>query len=587
MAYKITGPVDMRSGPSRQSEPLRTLARDTVLFGTGKPLVEADSVKWASVLYPSSFLEGWIPSTRWTEVPDPGPQPLDQELFVRQCLLADRMINDIAAVAPHFANADFVLARALLETTLTVTRFEGGYIAGPFRLSQAEWDAFLQGGAPVSKDFGPEAAAYPMSQVFAAAWRMHCDGKAFSEASELAVPQKDEPAIATYLDLLFCYLIGDPKKAFELGRLQDDATATLATALSPDQIAALRRLPPLAYLKAETPVQKAIEGVEKLFAETLDAAFALIQRYAPDELPVAQAGGMAGAPWLTFARAEEKAGVQEGSSDDIIRRYFKSTDYGGALNPVPNWCGAFAAYCMDQANADSLIPKGAALAANWKSWGDKTIGASANDIPMGTVVVLKPGPNTSGHIAFFIGFDAQGRLGLLGGNQGDRVKVDYYPPTRVSAIRILASVDKAPSAVGEFNYSGMGVAEEYHKYADLIVARFRAAGLTTRHHLVTALANAFAESGMNPSAASKPPERSYGLFQCNTAPGARGDGYTPEQLKDPSINISIIIKAAKASSRYVSAASVEVAMDAFVREVEIPANPTLKVQQRLAHAAKL
>lgn len=588
MAFEITASVKVRATAERDGDVLFSVAQGDVLFGAGQTVPDADAtLTWASIYIPNTFLTGWIPSSRYREVPDPASAPLDDELFVRQCLLADRMISNAPKVAPHFANADFILSRAIFETNMKVTRFgDASLIDGPFRLGKNEWNDLLQSGIEAAVGFTPDDGAYPMSQVFAAAWRMHLDAKAFAEAAAGMAPPEQGPAVASCLNLMVCYLLGDPAKAFEIFKLEGDAAATLNAVLSVEQITALQRRAPFIQLKPETPIAKFVAIVEARLGDLLDAAFVLISKHAADELPSPKIGADL-APWLPVARAEATAGVSEAGSPERIREYFKSTDYGAALNPLPHWCGAFTAFCMAQAGEASRIPGGAARAANWKGWGDGMAPVSSNDIPVGAVVVLQPGATTSGHVAFFTGFDEKGRLGLLGGNQGDKVRTDFYPPSRVAAIRVLKPIEETLGDADEFDLSAAGVGRENLRYGDLIVARFKQAGLGKRQQLLAALANAIAESNMNPAASSAPPERSYGLFQCNTARRALGHGFTPDELRTPEINISIIIKAAKASRRFVAASSLEVAMDAFVREVERPAKPGVQVTKRLAIAKEL
>ena len=76
------------------------------------------------------------------------------------------------------------------------------------------------------------------------------------------------------------------------------------------------------------------------------------------------------------------------------------------------------------------VPKGAAAAANWKTWGTALPWPSP-DIPEGAVVVLSPN-----HVGFFVGLDGD-RVILLGGNQSDRVDRTPFPRSQVVAVRWL------------------------------------------------------------------------------------------------------------------------------------------------------
>jgi hypothetical protein len=121
--------------------------------------------------------------------------------------------------------------------------------------------------------------------------------------------------------------------------------------------------------------------------------------------------------------------------------------------------------------------------------------------------------------------------------------------------------------------------------ADQIVKAFADAGFGVVQQ-VAALANAIAESKLDPLAESPAPEKSYGLFQVNTAPVALGAGLTKEQLFDPAFNIAVIIKEAKRSTLK-TAKSVDEAVKIFVEQVERPLNPEADIAKRREIAAQL
>ena len=106
--------------------------------------------------------------------------------------------------------------------------------------------------------------------------------------------------------------------------------------------------------------------------------------------------------------------------------------------------------------------------------------------------------------------------------------------------------------------------------ADLIMKRFMEAGFTETQAL-GALANAVAESSLNPNAVNvEGNDDSHGLFQLNRKGSGLGSGYTPEELYKPEKNIQIAIEAAKKSTNFKSATTVEDATRAFLKDVERP-----------------
>jgi hypothetical protein len=114
--------------------------------------------------------------------------------------------------------------------------------------------------------------------------------------------------------------------------------------------------------------------------------------------------------------------------------------------------------------------------------------------------------------------------------------------------------------------------------ANLIREKFKAAGFSDIQ-AEAAVANAIAESGLNPNAHNTRGEDSVGLFQMNREKGL-GVGYSVEQLKDPNKNIDLAIAAAKNSKDFKSASTIDGAVAAFVKDVERPANQASEITKR-------
>ena len=114
--------------------------------------------------------------------------------------------------------------------------------------------------------------------------------------------------------------------------------------------------------------------------------------------------------------------------------------------------------------------------------------------------------------------------------------------------------------------------------ATLIRDKFKAAGFTDAQ-AEGAVANAMAESGLNPNAHNSKGEDSVGLFQMNRK-GGLGKGYSVEQLKDPNFNIDLAIEAAKKSKRFKEAKTAEEATKAFMIDVERPKDQSASAQAK-------
>ncbi|AUT64889.1 hypothetical protein C2L65_35300 [Paraburkholderia terrae] len=114
--------------------------------------------------------------------------------------------------------------------------------------------------------------------------------------------------------------------------------------------------------------------------------------------------------------------------------------------------------------------------------------------------------------------------------------------------------------------------------AQTIIDAFANAGFGVIQQ-VAALANAVAESDLQTTARSHPPEDSVGLFQLNRTGGA-GKGYTVAQLQDPGTNIGIAIDAMSKIRAFRSASFLDDAVAVFVRAFERPQNAELEISRR-------
>jgi hypothetical protein len=161
--------------------------------------------------------------------------------------------------------------------------------------------------------------------------------------------------------------------------------------------------------------------------------------------------------------------------------------------------------------------------------------------------------------------------------------------------QLLASAKEllsgAPDGVdAKINLDSPGVPAGRKDMAKLIVTRFAEAGYGVLQQ-IAALANAIAESALNPSAASPPPEKSFGLFQLNQA--GVGAGFPEGVLKDPERNIEIMLAEiskphqSDAKKRFAGTTSLHEAVSIFVRHFERPADTSGATTKRFAIAQTL
>jgi hypothetical protein len=136
-----------------------------------------------------------------------------------------------------------------------------------------------------------------------------------------------------------------------------------------------------------------------------------------------------------------------------------------------------------------------------------------------------------------------------------------------------------PTSQGGAQFDFSSIEPVRRPMAQRIINAFAAAGFGPIQQ-AAALANAKAESGLDPQIKSGGSERSFGLFQLNMD-GGLGQGHSREQLTDPDFNISIIMKEAKKFPQFSNAGSLHDAVNIFVRKVERPADPEDEVAKRL------
>lgn len=135
--------------------------------------------------------------------------------------------------------------------------------------------------------------------------------------------------------------------------------------------------------------------------------------------------------WLIEAR--KNLGVTEikgPKTNDFISRWLVGLAAWWSDDETP-WCGVFVAHCMQAAGV--ALPKYWMRAKSWADWGSKL---SAPE--HGCVVVFER--KGGGHVGFIVGRTAAGNLLVLGGNQGNRVKISEFERDRVVGYYWPASI---------------------------------------------------------------------------------------------------------------------------------------------------
>lgn len=145
--------------------------------------------------------------------------------------------------------------------------------------------------------------------------------------------------------------------------------------------------------------------------------------------PSASTGTAAGSPdsdaWMSVAEAELGTAEVAGTArNQRIIAYHSATSLEAKSDEVP-WCSSFVNWVMRQAGYAST---NSALAKSWLGWG------MACGPRYGAITVIKKrgadsdaatGSSTGFHVGFLVEA-TQGRVRLLGGNQGDMVKLSNF-----------------------------------------------------------------------------------------------------------------------------------------------------------------
>ena len=91
---------------------------------------------------------GWVLTADLKPVDATVRPKLDELFFVQDCIVVERSMNNRPQTAPWFVAADFLIARAIIETNLTnaLPKTAGSDAAGPLQVSSEEWKSFLANG---------------------------------------------------------------------------------------------------------------------------------------------------------------------------------------------------------------------------------------------------------------------------------------------------------------------------------------------------------------------------------------------------------------------------------------------------------
>ena len=306
MKYRATTTTLVRAEPSEHALDMGSVEKNVEFEGTADPLSA-----WVHVERPFS---GWVARRDCEEVAD-AREAVERDGFVQRCVIAEWTFNAADGIAPWLVVADYLIARAIIETDIeNAGPAPGSDAVGPLRVTSGEWNDFLGNGGVLAAGCTPAQRHHPIAQVDGAAFRMHRDAKRLSELGIAAgKATASDPFIPTLLEVLLAYLTDSPEAALALM----DAHAREPN-LPVDQVLAPPLVPPdlldmraRFFRAAGTPksVRAVVGGSRALLEAALEQAAREIERHMPEAAP--QIGEDSAAPWLEVAEAAKGAGVDE------------------------------------------------------------------------------------------------------------------------------------------------------------------------------------------------------------------------------------------------------------------------------------
>jgi uncharacterized protein (TIGR02594 family) len=175
-------------------------------------------------------------------------------------------------------------------------------------------------------------------------------------------------------------------------------------------------------------VNERVSAVENLSGEEMaakpDAFYAEIMRRFTD----GEDTRTSVAPGTIIETGKRYLGMDENAQYETLRAFLEQG--GQSIDPrkMP-WCAAYVNATLYQNGMDGT---GKLNARSFLDWG-----TDVQDPQPGDVVVLwRESPDSwKGHVGFFNGYDENGNVLILGGNQGNKVSVGVYPANRILGFR--------------------------------------------------------------------------------------------------------------------------------------------------------
>ena len=126
--------------------------------------------------------------------------------------------------------------------------------------------------------------------------------------------------------------------------------------------------------------------------------------------------------------AGKALGLNENQQNEALKDYLATG--GQNIDPATRaWCADFVNATLGQAGMKGT---GSGMARSFLNWGQEVTQPQVGDV----AVFTRGDPNGPyGHVGFFAGYNPDGTIKLLGGNQGDSVSYASYSPDDLLGFR--------------------------------------------------------------------------------------------------------------------------------------------------------
>jgi uncharacterized protein (TIGR02594 family) len=158
----------------------------------------------------------------------------------------------------------------------------------------------------------------------------------------------------------------------------------------------------------------------------------------------------AGDPWkvaayfadLTELNEDGEAYNSEWSvrANPVIVSFFKATNYGSPDGDQTKWCAAFMNWCLQRVGRKSTR---SASSGSFRCFGDDATAPREGDIAVFKNLGQNAPCSGSGHVAFFLRRN-EGRVEVIGGNQGNKIRVSTYSAQEKDGYPLLVSIRRTP-----------------------------------------------------------------------------------------------------------------------------------------------